>query len=772
MEIPYSWLKEQVPLLPEPKRVADDLGRLGYEVANTTLAEEGFGPVVLARVVARSPHPDSDHLSLVTVNAGPNRIAQVVTGASNGFVGDKVWWGPPGTVLPDGRRLEEAMLRGIKSPGMLMSHQELGYRGGDEDLWIWTGPEEPGATWAEVMGTDPVYELELTPNLAQFAQSAIGVARDLAALYRVTPPALPDPYPASPGAGLVAVEDPAACPRYALWAVEVDQGHLPWAHQRRLKSAGFRLISPVVDATNYVLMDLGQPLHAFDRQKVALPIVVRKARPGEQMTLLDGTEVTLEPEDLVIADQVKVLALAGIMGGKDSGIDEATRSVLVESAHFAPAGIYRTARRLGLMTDAALRFSRGTDPGAVRPALARMAALLEAASALKEAGPAEVVGSALLPPKLPWQPERLRGWLGVDWDDERLASDLKRLGFAVKGSEVAVPTFRPDIEGGQDLAEEVGRLEGMDAIPVRVPRRSGVARLDPEVVQADRVRDFMAAAGYTEVLTRSFIEPGLASQLGLREGVHRLRNPLREEESVLRPDLLPSLLLTARYNRDRGAASLAIFEVGRIYGGSPEAPEESLQLGGLLTLSERPALHGSTSASVYDLKGAVEELSLVMRWSLALQRDSLASFLHPGRSLSIWADGRVMGYVGELHPAVQDEWRLSRTGVILLNLPAPHFELRRSVERPSRYPAVDRDMSLVIPPGLDWNEVDAVIRRHGDSMLTRVVPFDQYVGEFGRSVTVRLEFRAPDRTLTEEEVERSLSAILAALGGRGVQRRG
>jgi phenylalanyl-tRNA synthetase beta chain len=769
MEIVYSWIARHLGDLPPVEQVARDLERLGYEVVAVDPAEPGLDAVTLAAVTERRPHPVRPDLAILTLDVGRGTPATVVTGAANGRPGERVWWAPPGTRLRDGRTLETRPIAGVASEGMALAASELGLRAGPGDLWIWTGPEPAGSRWPDVMGRDWRLTLELTANLAQFAQSAFGLAGDLAALYRRPRPALAR-REVLPAAGQVRLEAPDRCPVYALWEAEVGPGELPWHRQRQLLGAGFRLISSVVDATNYVLMDIGQPLHAFDADTVALPVVVRLARPGERLELLDGRMVDLDPEDLVIADREKVLALAGIMGGRGSGVGPFTRRILVESAHFTAPGIYRTARRLGILSDAALRFSRGTDPARPAAGLALMEQLLREAGALVTAGPAWVAGTAPPPRTVPWRPDRIRIWLGVDWSDERMAADLQRLGFAVQDGRVAVPSDRPDVGGEQDLAEEIMRLEGTDAIPARLPPAAAPAAREPAEARADRVRAVMVAAGYTEVLTRALIAPGVAPRFGWPEAVHRLLNPLREEESVLRPRLLPGVLAAARYNHERQVERVAFFEVGKAFGGTPEAPAEWLELAAVLTLEPAAGLFGGDHPVVYDLKGTFETLAERLGWAVRSEAGPVPPYLHPGRALALYEGERLLGHLGELHPDVAEAWHLPRTGILWLELPAT-WDRREPVRRPSRFPAVRRDLSLAVPDGVAYQEMAAVITEAAGPLLEALWPFDEYFGGGGRSVAVALVFRAADRTLTDAEVDAAVARVVASLARRGVERR-
>lgn len=781
MDLSTNWLGDWVPSAKgDPRRVAATLEQMGYELDGVTAAEAGLGEVVLVAVAARDAHPAADRLSVLTVR-GRGAEMQVVTAAPNGRPGDKLWYAPPGTVLPDGRTIEVEQFRGVRSEGMLLSAEELGYQQAGAGLWVWDGPGAAGDTWAELMGSDTVLHLTLTANLAQFGHSVLGAARELAAAWREELPTLPAAPDVTYDAPLIRVEAPDLCPRYALalFRCNPSAARTPWEWQRRLTLAGVRLIHPVVDATNAVRVELGQPLHAFDRAAVTLPIVVRRASAGESLELLDGRTLTLVSEDLVIADAGGPIALAGVMGGQRAAVSRTTTEVLLESAHFDRTAVYRTARRHAVLSDAAARFGRGTDPGAVLTGITRFAYFLQQFGVAAELQSAGSAGE--MPPvkEVPFQPDRLRVWTGLDLEDPELVRHLGRAGFSVQGSRVAVPSWRPDIEGPQDLAEEVARLVGMEAVPVRLPPRPGLGGEDPDTAEQDRLRDWLAAAGGQEVVTKSFIAPGVSEALGLPVPVHRIQNPLREEEAVMRTSVWPGLLEVARYNRDRGRERLEIFEVGPVYLGRPEAPRERVEVGMLMTLGIWPNLHEAEQRTVYHLKGMVEELSRRFHWRLEWREWAEApgsGALHPGRSLHIWRDGERWGELGELHPSVLTAWRLPRTAVARWYVPATVVSSLGPFTRPavpSPYPAIRRDLSLRIPTGMAWRTIDELLHLEGGPHLEAVHAFDRYEDPAaGLSVTVALRFRAIDRTLTDREVDEAVAAVLGALSARGIERRG
>ena len=777
MDLPISWLADWLGGWAEgPTEIARTLERLGYEVDGMAAAEAGLRSVKLAEVLEREPHPAADRLSVLQLSLGDGERVQVVTAAPNGYPGDRVWHAPAGTVLPDGRLVGTEHLRGVRSMGMLLSGAEAGYLGAGEGLWIWRGEGRPGDPWPQVMGSDTVLQLSLTPNLAQYGHSILGVARDLAAAADRPLPVVPPAPDLSGGARLARIEARDLCPVYAVAQLECGDpsGPLPWIWQRRLALAGARLVHPVVDATNAVRIDMGQPLHAFDLDCVHLPLVVRRAEWHEALVLLDGRALALTPEDLVIADAEGPVALAGVMGGQRTAVSAKTRRVLLESAHFDRASVYRTARRHQIASDAAARFGRGTDPEAALPAVVRFHQVLTQFGASATLAAVQLEGQVPAPRHVPFRPDRLRIWTGLALGDAELAQQLDRSGFSLEAGRVRVPSWRPDIEGAQDLAEEISRIVGMEAIPARLPARAGTGTPDPEMRQADRVRDWLVAAGLTEVVTRSLIPPGSSDPLGLPPAVHVVRNPLRAEESVLRTSVWPGLLEAARYNRDRGIGRVGLFEVGPAYGGRATAPVEWLEAGILVTLGEWADLFGPIQRTVYDLKGWVDELSRRLGWGFRWGGAPPSAALHPGRSLAIMRAGELWGELGELHPSVQEAWRLPRTAVARWRIPsaavAEHGRSSR-MSPPPPYPAVRRDVSLRIPEGTSWAVIEELLHRSAGAHVESIRPFDQYQDASGPSVTVAIYYRAPDRTLTDSEVDAQLDGLVAQMEQNGISRR-
>lgn len=782
----YRWLRRHLPDLPSPEALVPLWVRLGIEVGGMEPVGGEYETVELVEVMTRTSHPDADHLSLVEVRRGDESRVTVVTGAPNGFPGDHLWYGPPGTRLVDGRVLKTVKLRGIPSPGMLMSAEELGLAAGDGDgLWVWDGPEPLGTTFLEVAGgLDTVFDLELTPNLAVFDQSALGLARELAAVLDRRLPELPAPFAYGRDPGLIGE---VACPLYGLVAFTVDRlSSTPVWMQTLLRAVGARPISPLVDLTNFVLWDLGEPLHAFDQDAVALPITVRAARDGEHLVGLDGADRTLSPKDLVIADRRGPLALAGVMGGEASAISSRTRRVLLEAAHFSAPGIYQTMRRHRLETEAALRFGKGTDPAAAQAAPTAFLSLLQ------ELGQATVAESAVagsVPPRrtFAFHGDRVRTLLGVDWDDKTLLRDVERLGFSFQGENVVVPLWRPDVEGLHDLAEEVLRIEGVERIssrPLEGRVTAGGRPLAKE--RLFMLRRAWVEAGYGEVVTRSFTAPEREAPF-LGEAADRavtVVNPLRDEERTLRQSLLAGLIETVRQNRARFEEPLALFEVGPVFSrGDAGAVRERPELGAVLSLlaPDRWPRAGA-DPTVLDLKAALEWVwDRIGLEPLQLVNAPPPPWAHPGRVAALSGPGGIRGTVAELHPRLVAEYRTGPLAALVLDLgdPAGWTLAMPLIVRPSRFPTLTRDLSLVLPA--DWayarlyERLETAVgrtleRRRTVTCAIRLI--DRYEGSFGVSYTFRLVFQSERETLNEETIERVLGRILTDLREEGVELRG
>ncbi len=788
MKTSYRWLARHLPDLPQLDQVVAGLTAMGIEVAAAEPIGAEYATVELVEAVACERHPAADHLRLVTVARGNGAKTQVVTGAANGRPGDRLWYAPPGTRMLDGRVLGTANLRGVSSPGMLLSAAELGFSVSAETaeagLWVWSGEQALGTTLLDVLGgIDTVLDLELTPNLAAFDQSAIGLARDLAAYFRKPLPARPTPWTfgQDPWMGRV---DRDATPVYTLTGIQLQRSmDTPWWMQRLLGIVGQRPISPLVDLTNFLLWDLGQPLHVFDADRVVLPIEVRKARAGERLTSLDGVERTLTEDDLVIADRTQPLAMAGVMGGLTSAVTPQTRRVLLESAHFEPRGIYRTMRRHQIESDAALHFGKGTDPWAALFAPARLVQYLGDGARVTGS---RMVGGIGEPRQIPWNGERVRRLLGVGWSDEEMLGDLTALGFDRAAANITVPSYRPDIEALPDIAEEVLRVHGVDQVPTRL--LSGPVVPGSRTQGASRLHGLAAtwaAAGYWEIVTSPFTSAERESGW-VEEATQSIevQNPLRPEDAQLRRSLVPGLVETIAQNRARREQDLALFELAPVFCRNGSLPQQQYQLAVARTLDEPPPRWPRRPpVTIYDLKAAFEwvmrRVGAVDQYGL-IPPDVLPSWAHPGRALAVVDRHHHTrrGILAEVRPSRLESIRVKRLALLVLDVGDPvAWAFKPSVAaRPSRFPSSYRDLSWVLPASMRYADlvacVDRVLEPVRREIEVRTTLIDRFVGEHGVSVTLRLTFQSNTATLSEDEIGPVIDRIVSELDDEGIRLRG
>lgn len=801
MRVPLSWLREWVAVPWDVDELADRLTAVGLAVEAVERPGAGIQGVTVARVTAVERHPDADNLSLCSIEAGDRR-ARVVTAAANARAGARVVWAEPGARLAGGVEIGAREFRGVLSEGMLCSTWELGLpspaRTDEERLaeGLLLLPDdvaaEPGADARPVLGLDEVVlVLELTPNYAVHCQSILGVAREVAALagVRLSPPPVPAAAVDSrPAADLVAVtiEDPDGCSRYVARIIDgVTVGPSPLWLQRRLQLCGLRPINNVVDVTNYVMLETGQPLHGFDHARIrGGRIHVRRARDGESLRTLDGQDRVLSPGDLVIADEGGAVAVAGVMGGADSEVTADTRTVLLESAHFEGVSVLRTSRRLGLRTDASTRFDKGLDPEAAPAAADRAAAMIAAYGGGRVlAGSVDVVARSHPPRVIAFRPERINGLLGLDLRPEDMLDILERYGFAAVEGGVQVPSHRTDIHGEADLAEEVARHYGYDRLPAELPPGAPAEGGRPEHERLlAQVREAMVGSGFHETVTFSFAPADLGRRLRLppdhpQHRALRLANPMGEEQATLRTTLLGSMLEVLRHNARRQVDAVALFEVGTVYlplpgdGAPQELPQERqhLMAAGVGRLPARHWQGPGTAVDVFFLKGALMRVAGRLGLDLTFRAAALP-FLHPGRSAEVLLDGRVVGYLGELHPDLAEAWDLAeRVSLFEVDVTALIEADRRPARYRSlpRYPAVQRDVAFVLPQEVPAARAEEVIRAHAGPWLEDLTLFDVYQGDpipaGQRSLAYALRYRAADRTLTDAEVDQVHAGVRDAL---------
>jgi phenylalanyl-tRNA synthetase beta chain len=814
MNISYRWLGDLVPGLSlSPQEVADRLAMLGAPVDDLVDLGGPLRDVVIARVEHAGRHPNADRLSLCTVDAGAGHTVQVVCGAPNVRSGGYYPFAPVGATLPGGVTIRRAKIRGEESQGMLCSPRELGLGRDHEGIMELHGEFEAGRSFIEALGMDDArLELDVTPNRPDLL-SHLGVARELAAatglearLHQLSgaPQVAVDGWrdaPATAAGVTVRVEDAALCSRYYGLVIRgVSVGPSPEWLATRLRAIGLRPINNVVDATNYVLHELGQPLHAFDLARIGSKVVVRPARAGERIVTLDDVERTLGEGMLVIADATRPVAVAGVMGGADTEVDATTRDLLLECAHFDPRSVRATRRALGLSTDASYRFERGVDPDGLLEALRRVATLIVAvAGGSVEAVPAAAGPGLPAPPPVRLRLGRVRQVLGESIAPERVAALLRPLGFAVReqaaGSlDVDVPGHRRyDVAREEDLIEDIARHYGYDAFPDELrPFRPSSVPDHPLFHLEDRLRTLLVARGFLEARTAAFAPEPL--------GDVALLHPLAATEGRLRRALLPGLVRRIEYNFARGAASIRLFELGTAFtlGAEGGVPAEETRLAVAFTGLRRPA-HWSEAAApcdVWDLKGLLEEIAAELglnveeavgssiieqaagHLGLRLAPAAGATLLEPGLAFRLLgAGGDARGAAGRVLPSHVDApaWAHDVWGVEvgLVERHAPAFVRHRPL--PS-FPPVERDLALLLPDALDSARVVDAVRSSAGGLLESVEPFDLYRGagvpDGARSVAYRLRFRATDRTLTDAEVDAAVQRTLQHLDRElGVQQR-
>lgn len=792
MKISLNWLRELVDRPLEGDEVARQLTLAGLEVE----ARIPFAPlkgVVVAKVVNRRPHPEAAKLTLVEVALGDEPPTQVVCGASNvPAPGGRVVWAPPGATLPGGITIGEKAVRGVVSPGMLCAEDELGLGSSHEGLLVLTDSDglAPGDDFAQRLGLpDEIWELNVTPNRPD-CLGHLGVAREVAALVggELRRPALPA-LPSGGGAAKIELLDPDGCPRYCglvLEGVKVQSSPL-WL-RLRLTALGVRPISNVVDATNLMMLLWSQPLHAFDLDRLAGGgVAIRRARPDEAIETLDAQRRTLCADDLVIADQRGPVAIAGVMGGAGSEVSAQTTRLFLESAFFEPTGVRRTARRLGLHTEASHRFERGTDPSLPAEVARHLAAqLLTLAGGRVVSALCDRYPQPIAPKQVLLRPTRTSAILGLPVAAEEQARLLASIGLEntvePEGLRVSVPTFRPDLTREIDLIEEIARLHGYEKIGAKMPLLATAPGPLCDAAQSlnERARDALAGLGLDEVVTYGFVGPQHGRPFGgAGEAPHvRIVNPLREEQSVMRRSLLPGLCLALQRNLSRGNEEVRLFEVGAVFWPRPgELPDERWHVAGLLHGHAEGWLKPGPPLDFFDAKGVVEELLAALGHAADFRPGDALAGLHPGIQAVVAVAGSDIGAVGELHPQAARTLGLDgRPLVFELDLEAlPTAAPVRAAELP-RFPAVSRDLSFFIDERVRAAEVRVAIERVRDPLCVEVWVREEYTGDKRppgkKGMLWSFTYRAADRTLTDVEVQQHHDALVAALGRElGFERR-
>lgn len=782
MKFSENWLRELVEIKADRAQLAHALTMAGLEVEELTPLGQGLAGVVVAEIIAAEKHPQADRLQVCKVDAGQGEPLQIVCGAPNARVGIKVPLAMIGATLPGGIGIKAAKLRGVESSGMLCSAKELGIDADASGLLELPLDAPVGQPLADYLGLpDASFELKLTPNRPD-CLGLVGLAHDVAALFGSTvkvpaQAAAPVTGEARRGIRLEAGRD---APRYLGRIVEgIDPAaRTPLWLAERLRRAGLRPISAVVDITNYVMLELGQPLHAFDNDTLEGDIVVRQARPGETLKLLDGNEAKLDAGFVLIADEAKPLAVAGVMGGFDSRVTDATRNIFFEAAHFAPAAIMGRARKLGLHTDASHRFERGVDPELPRRALERATELLLAIAG-GNAGPllvAENLADLPSPTPVTLRRARLGRVLGVEVADAEVVRIFTALGMRVEttadGWRVTAPSSRFDIEREEDLIEEVARIFGYDNIPTATPAGALTLAIEPEArISELALREQLAARGYHEAVNLSFVAADLLAGWGFNEGLVSLANPLSADLAVMRPSLLPGLVEALRHNRARQQERVRLFEVARVFAaGDPPVETPSLAIAACGSARAEQWGEPSRVLDYHDLKGDLDALVAwggePRRWSV--HADGLPGWLHPGRGARVTRDGETVGYLGALHPRLAKALDLG-ADVHVLELALEPLLARRlpQVRAVPRFPAVRRDIAVELPESVSWSQIEQVVRRTLGERLKELRLFDRYSGKGveadRKSLAMGLILQDASRTLTDDDADRCVREAIAAL---------
>lgn len=780
----YNWLKEYLDNVPQPSDLAEKLTMSGTEIESLKKTGADFTGVVTAQVLTIDKHPNADKLSLCKVTTGSEELS-IVCGAKNMKPGDKVALATIGAQLPKDFKIKRSKIRGVESEGMMCSEVELGLKDTSDGIMI-LSPDTPlGQDFSSIVGSDYMFEAGITPNRADLL-SIKGMAREAAA---VTGAVFRDKdFPVDEGeepvTGFVSVEitPGAPCRRYTAKVIEgVTIGPSPEDVRQRLEAHGIRPINNVVDVTNLVLLETGQPMHAFDLSKIRdSKIIVRAAREGEKIETIDGKERSLDQTMLVIADSSRPVALAGVMGGKETEVSEATTSILLESAWFDPSSVRRTSRKLGLSSDSSYRFERGVDMEGVEKALEMAAHLIN-----KYAGGWVARGTIdEYPVKMATQPidfrvKRAQEMLGVEVSEAEIKEIFRKLRIhaeevAAGAMRVTAPSYRVDLKVETDLVEEVARIYGYNNIPTTLP----VARLipgNPGRLSAIRrqVKTLLVASGFMEVINYSFVSNDSFAVTGPQDkkGV-TLLNPLTEEQSVMRDSLLPSLLENLKFNLARKTEDVRIFEFAPVFFSNDKLPEERWKVSGLLYgLRFEPGWSfPKDSVDFFDAKGAVEKLLEAIGIERAEFAPATHPLLHPGKAALLKVGGKSAGVIGELHPDLWAKYDLRKPAYLFeLDVEAlmEQFGRPKKYRQLPRFPESARDVAFVIDGKIAFSEVLRAVQKIDTKLIDKVELFDVYyagnIPQGSRSLAIRVTYRSMERTLTAQEVEDIHSRVVKEL---------
>jgi phenylalanyl-tRNA synthetase beta chain len=794
MLVSYNWIKEFVEIEESAERVAEILTMGGIEVESVVRTGAGLQTVLTARVDKITAHPKSEKLSIVTVSLG-NRLEEVVCGAPNVKDGQVIAYAVPGTVTDSGLTIGEREILGVKSPGMICSEKELGLGDDASGILVLDDGLPLGVSLSAAMPfvEDFILETSVTPNRGD-CLSVLGIAREIAALtskpWRIPEFKLEEGPELLSDRATIEIVDVELCPRYVVRMVQgVKPGPSPFQERLKLTRAGLRPISNIVDATNLILLECGQPLHAFDFDLLqGGKIVVRKSDPQERFVTLDGSERILPVDSLMIRDAQRPVAIAGIMGGANSEINYNTSCVLIESACFERFGIRRTAKSLNMSTEASYRFERGIDPEATLWAAHRAAYIIQklaGGSVLK--GFMDSYPNPIVRNTIRLSCSKTNDLLGTKLHPERINRRLTCLGIEVSEIEAGhetmscvPPSWRWDLDREVDLIEEVARIEGFQNIPISMPKY--VANPDRSTQHhrlTGKTAELMNASGFTEIITMSFVSSGICADFGWVSEEHeelKLLNPLTEEHAVMRTSLLPGLFSAAKRNINYRNEDIKLYEIGKTFVPDKDSnlPREDLKLAAIAygkrysdlwhfqrgEADEAGRMDLERQVDFYDMKGALENVLESLGITDSIFSPSKASFLHPGKSAEVILDGKVVGILGEVSPKKIRELDVSGNFQILEILLEPLF-VRACKERVfrqiPRYPYIERDLSLIVKTNCSGDKIKHLISRLGRGIIVSVKLFDLYRGESipagSQSMAFRIRYQSEDKTLTDEEVQ-------------------
>ena len=785
MKAPVSWLKEYVDIDADVKKLAEDMTLTGSKAEGYEEIAKELKNIVVGRIKNIKKHPDAEKLFIVETDAGQYGVKTIVTGASNLFEGAFVPVALDGSTIADGKEIKKDELRGVVSEGMLCSVEELGFDRNDfpeapeHGIYIFPNPQVPGSDVVSAMDLrDDVIEFEITSNRPD-CFSIIGLAREAAATYKKE-----FKYPkievSEKGGGSasemidVEIKNADLCPRYIARVVtDVKIEPSPRWMRKRLKSAGLRPINNIVDITNYVMLELGQPMHAFDIDTIGgSKIIVRNAAEGEKITTLDGHERKLDPSMLVIADKEKAVAVAGVMGGENSMVSGNARAILFESANFEGTNIRLTAKKLGMRTDASSKYEKGLDPNLALDAVNRAVQLVELLGAGKVVpGMVDRYVNKREPLVLSYSPEKINALIGEDIPEGDMLDIFERLGFEadISAKTLVIPTFRPDVCVMADITEEVARFYGYDRIrPTLASGTPTAGKRTRSQKIVSMIKDYMASEGLCEAMIYSFESPKVFDKLLIEEGsplrgAVAILNPLGEDFSIMRTLTLNGMLSSISTNYNRRNEKAWLFETGKVYTPNGEIPlpgaPEKLTVG----------MYGE--ADYFTLKGIIEGLLNILGIKTArFEPEKNLPYMHGGRTARILINGENIGYIGEFHPKVLENYEIGTrayAGVLDIEALIENARLVREYKPLPKFPAVSRDIAVLTPEAVFVEQIEDIIKEEGKSILESVNFFDVYRGlqipKGYKSVAYSLKFRASDRTLTDDEVNPVMNAIVDSL---------